>query len=169
MTIVGVRPKLIKMCMFIAELKQYVNYMLVYICQIYDHELNGLFFEGLGIRTPNYFLKAVDKNPARTIARAIEKSDTALLYKDTNHRRAVIVAKSRKIPFFHMEAGNCCFDQRVPEDINRKVLEHLSDINLVMNEHTCRYVIAAGIRPETITKTGSNMQDMIKTETTIDH
>jgi UDP-N-acetylglucosamine 2-epimerase len=132
--------------------------------------LNKLFFEDLGIRKPDYFLEAVGVNAAQTIARVIEKSDAVMekeqpdavmLYGDTNSCLAVIAAKRRKIPVFHMEAGNRCFDQRVPEELNRKVLDHLSDINLVLTEHARRYLIAEGIRPETIIKTGSHMREVL--------
>ena len=171
MTIVGTRPELIKMSRVIAELDQHVNHLLVHTGQNYDYELNGLFFEDLGIREPDYFLEAVGENTAQTIARVIEKSDAilekekpdaVLLYGDTNSCLAVIAAKRRKIPVFHMEAGNRCFDQRVPEELNRKVLDHLSDINLVLTEHARRYLIAEGIRPETIIKTGSHMQEVLE-------
>ena len=170
-TIVGTRPELIKMSRVIAELDQHVNHLLVHTGQNYDYELNGLFFEDLGIRKPDYFLEAVGDNAAQTIARVIEKSDVilekekpdaVLLYGDTNSCLAVIAAKRRKIPVFHMEAGNRCFDQRVPEELNRKVLDHLSDINLVLTEHARRYLIAEGIRPETIIKTGSHMQEVLE-------
>ena len=171
MTIVGTRPELIKMSRVIAELDQHVNHLLVHTGQNYDYELNGLFFEDLGIRKPDYFLDAVGDNAAQTIARVIEKADAilekekpdaVLLYGDTNSCLAVIAAKRRKIPVFHMEAGNRCFDQRVPEELNRKVLDHLSDINLVLTEHARRYLIAEGIRPETIIKTGSHMQEVLE-------
>jgi UDP-N-acetylglucosamine 2-epimerase (non-hydrolysing) len=170
MTIVGTRPELIKMSRVIAELDQHVNHLLVHTGQNYDYELNGLFFEDLGIRKPDYFLEAVGHNAAQTIARVIEKSDVilekekpdaVLFYGDTNSCLAVIAAKRRKIPVFHMEAGNRSFDQRVPEELNRKVLDHLSDINLVLTEHARRYLIAEGIRPETIIKTGSHMQEVL--------
>lgn len=171
MTIVGTRPELIKMSRVIAELDQHVNHLLIHTGQNYDYELNSLFFEDLGIRKPDYFLEAVGDNAAQTIARVIEKSDAilekekpdaVLLYGDTNSCLAVIAAKRRKIPVFHMEAGNRCFDQRVPEELNRKVLDHLSDINLVLTEHARRYLIAEGIRPETIIKTGSHMQEVLE-------
>lgn len=171
MTIVGTRPELIKMSRVIAELDKHVNHLLVHTGQNYDYELNGLFFEDLGIRKPDYFLEAVGENAAQTIARVIEKSDAilekekpdaVLLYGDTNSCLAVISAKRRKIPVFHMEAGNRCFDQRVPEELNRKVLDHLSDINLVLTEHARRYLIAEGIPPETIIKTGSHMQEVLE-------
>lgn len=171
MTIVGTRPELIKMSRVIAEFDLHTNHILVHTGQNYDYELNQLFFEDLGIRKPDHFLEAVGENAAQTIARVIEKSDAVMekeqpdavmLYGDTNSCLAVIAAKRRKIPVFHMEAGNRCFDQRVPEELNRKVLDHLSDINLVLTEHARRYLIAEGISPETIIKTGSHMQEVLE-------
>ena len=170
MTIVGTRPELIKMSRVIAEFDQHTKHILVHTGQNYDYELNQLFFEDLDIRKPDYFLEAVGENAAQTIARVIEKSDAVMekerpdavmLYGDTNSCLAVIAAKRRKIPVFHMEAGNRCFDQRVPEELNRKVLDHLSDINLVLTEHARRYLIAEGIPPETIIKTGSHMREVL--------
>lgn len=170
MTIVGTRPELIKMSRVIAEFDQHTKHILVHTGQNYDYELNQVFFDDLGIRKPNYFLEAVGENAAQTIARVIEKSDAVMekempdavmLYGDTNSCLAVISAKRRKIPVFHMEAGNRCFDQRVPEELNRKVLDHLSDINLVLTEHARRYLIAEGIPPETIIKTGSHMREVL--------
>ncbi len=170
MTIVGTRPELIKMSRVIDEFDQHTNHILVHTGQNYDYELNQVFFEDLGIRRPDHFLEAVGENAAQTIARVIEKSDAVMekekpdaimLYGDTNSCLAVISAKRRKIPVFHMEAGNRCFDQRVPEELNRKVLDHLSDINLVLTEHARRYLIAEGIRPETIIKTGSHMREVL--------
>jgi len=170
MTIVGTRPELIKMSRVIAELDQHTKHVLVHTGQNYDYELNQMFFEDLDIRKPDYFLQAVGENAAQTIARVIEKSDevmerekpdAVMLYGDTNSCLAVISAKRRKIPVFHMEAGNRCFDQRVPEELNRKVLDHLSDINLVLTEHARRYLIAEGVRPETVIKTGSHMREVL--------
>lgn len=171
MTIVGTRPELIKMSRVIAEFDKYTKHILVHTGQNYDYELNQVFFEDLGIRKPDYFLEAVGENVAQTIARIIEKSDeviareqpdAVMLYGDTNSCLAVLAAKRRKVPIFHMEAGNRCFDQRVPEELNRKVLDHLSDINLVLTEHARRYLIAEGISPETIIKTGSHMQEVLE-------
>lgn len=170
MTIVGTRPELIKMSRVIAEFDQHTRHVLVHTGQNYDYELNQVFFDDLGIRKPDYFLAAVGENAAQTIGRVIEKADEVLaaempdavmLYGDTNSCLAVISAKRRKIPVFHMEAGNRCFDQRVPEELNRKVLDHLSDINMVLTEHARRYLIAEGIRPETIIKTGSHMREVL--------
>lgn len=170
MTIVGTRPELIKMSRVIAEFDAYTNHVLVHTGQNYDYELNQVFFEDLAIRKPDHFLEAAGVNAAQTIAAVIskadevlelEKPDAVLLYGDTNSCLAVIAAKRRKIPVFHMEAGNRCFDQRVPEELNRKVLDHLSDINFVLTEHARRYLIAEGIRPETIIKTGSHMREVL--------
>jgi UDP-N-acetylglucosamine 2-epimerase (non-hydrolysing) len=169
-TIVGTRPELIKMSRVIAEFDKQTRHVLVHTGQNYDYELNQIFFDDLGIRKPDHFLEAVGESAAQTIARVIEKSDAMLekvnpdavmLYGDTNSCLAVIAAKRRKIPVFHMEAGNRCFDQRVPEELNRKVLDHLSDINLVLTEHARRYLLAEGIRPETIIKTGSHMREVL--------
>ncbi len=170
MTIVGTRPELIKMSRVIEEFDRYTNHVLVHTGQNYDYELNQLFFEDLEIRKPDYFLEAVGKTAASTIGRIIEKADEVLekenpdallLYGDTNSCLAVIAAKRRKIPVFHMEAGNRCYDQRVPEELNRKVLDHLSDINLVLTEHARRYLLNEGIPGETIIKTGSHMKEVL--------
>jgi UDP-N-acetylglucosamine 2-epimerase (non-hydrolysing) len=170
MTIVGTRPELIKMSRVIAELEQYTRHVLVHTGQNYDYELNQVFFDELEIRRPDYFLEAAGSNAAQTIAQVIGKSDdvmekerpeAVLLYGDTNSCLSIVAAKRRKIPVFHMEAGNRCFDQRVPEELNRKVLDHLADINLVLTEHARRYLIAEGIRPETIIKTGSHMREVL--------
>jgi UDP-N-acetylglucosamine 2-epimerase len=170
MTIVGTRPELIKMSRVIVALDDHTSHVLVHTGQNYDYELNQIFFEDLGIRRPDFFLEAVGKNASQTIARVIEKADevmemespdAVLLYGDTNSCLAVIAAKRRKIPVFHMEAGNRCFDQRVPEELNRKILDHLSDINLVLTEHARRYLIAEGVRPEMIIKTGSHMREVL--------
>jgi UDP-N-acetylglucosamine 2-epimerase (non-hydrolysing) len=171
MTIVGTRPELIKMSRVIAEFDTYLNHILVHTGQNFDYELNQVFFDDLGIRKPNYFLEAVGNNAAQTIARVIEKADEVLekeqpdallLYGDTNSCLSVIAAKRRKIPVFHMEAGNRCFDQRVPEELNRKVLDHLSDINMVLTEHARRYLLAEGIPADRIIKTGSHMQEVLE-------
>jgi UDP-N-acetylglucosamine 2-epimerase len=171
MTIVGTRPELIKMSRVIAELDRHTNHVLVHTGQNFDYELNRVFFEDMGIRDPDHFLGVAADSAAQAIARVIEKADAVmeqekpealLLYGDTNSCLAVIPAKRRKIPVFHMEAGNRCFDQRVPEELNRKVLDHLSDFNLVLTEHARRYLIAEGIRPETIIKTGSHMHEVLQ-------
>lgn len=170
MTLVGTRPELIKMSRVIAELDRQVKHVLVHSGQNYDFELNQVFFDDLEIRKPDHFLGAAGETASKTIAEVISKADDVLaleqpdalmLYGDTNTCLAVIAAKRRKIPVFHMEAGNRCFDQRVPEELNRKVLDHLSDINMVLTEHARRYLIAEGIRPETIIKTGSHMEEVL--------
>jgi UDP-N-acetyl-L-fucosamine synthase len=170
MTIVGTRPELIKMCRVIDELDRQFDHILVHTGQNYDFELNQVFFDELGIRKPDHFLGAAGATASQTIAQVIAKSDevmaaekpeAVLIYGDTNSGMAVIPAKRHKIPVFHMEAGNRCFDQRVPEELNRKVIDHLSDINMVLTEHARRYLIAEGIRPETIIKTGSHMREVL--------
>ncbi|MEQ1637614.1 MAG: UDP-N-acetylglucosamine 2-epimerase (non-hydrolyzing) [Methylococcales bacterium] len=170
MTIVGTRPEIIKLSRVIAELEKYTDHILVHTGQNYDYELNEVFFNEMGIKKPDYFLNAAADNPAQTIGNVIAKSDElmaevkpdgVLLYGDTNSCLSVISAKRRKIPVFHMEAGNRCFDQRVPEEINRKIVDQLSDINMTLTEHARRYLIAEGIRPETIIKTGSSMKEVL--------
>lgn len=170
MTLVGTRPELIKMSRVIAELDKQVQHVLVHSGQNYDYELNQVFFDDLEIRKPDHFLGVAGDTVAKTIAEVIttadevfqlENPDALLLYGDTNTCLAVIAAKRRKIPVFHMEAGNRCFDQRVPEELNRKVLDHLSDINMVLTDHARHYLLAEGIRPETIIKTGSHMEEVL--------
>ena len=171
MTIIGTRPELIKMSRVISEFDKNTQHILVHTGQNYDYELNQIFFKDLQIRKPDYFLNAVGKNAAQTISKVIAKSDevmqivkpdAVMIYGDTNSCLAVISAKRQKIPIFHMEAGNRCFDQRVPEELNRKILDHLSDINLVLTEHARRYLIQEGIRAETIIKTGSHMKEVLE-------
>jgi UDP-N-acetylglucosamine 2-epimerase len=170
MTIVGTRPELIKMSRVIAAVGRQTRHVLVHTGQNSDYELNQIFFDELGIRKPDHFLEVAGGTVAQSIARVIERSDDVfareqpdalLLYGDTNSCLAVIAAKRRKIPVFHMEAGNRCFDERVPEELNRKVVDHLSDINLVLSEHARRYLISEGIRPETVIKTGSHMPEVL--------
>jgi UDP-N-acetylglucosamine 2-epimerase (non-hydrolysing) len=170
MTLVGTRPELIKMSRVIAELDKHLDHILVHSGQNYDYELNQVFFDDLEIRKPDHFLGATGETAAQIIAEvitktddilALEQPDAILLYGDTNTCLAVISAKRRKVPVFHMEAGNRCFDQRVPEELNRKVLDHLSDINMVLTEHARRYLLDEGIRPETIIKTGSHMEEVL--------
>ena len=171
MTIVGTRPEIIKLSRVIAELDKYTNHTLVHTGQNYDYELNEIFFEELGIRKPDYFLEAAGLNAAETIGKVIIKSDEILakikpdaflIYGDTNSCLSVISAKRRKIPVFHMEAGNRCFDQRVPEEINRKIVDHLSDINMPLSEHARKYLEMEGLAPETIIKTGSPMKEVLE-------
>jgi len=170
MTIVGTRPELIKLSCVIQQLDHHTNHILVHTGQNYDYELNQIFFDELQIRQPDYFLEAVGSSPAQTIARVIERSDeliekikpdAVLVYGDTNSCLSVISAKRRKVPVFHMEAGNRCFDQRVPEELNRRIVDHLSDINMTLTEHARRYLIAEGIRAETVIKVGSSMKEVL--------
>ena len=170
MTIVGTRPEIIKLSRVISELDKFTNHVLVHTGQNYDYELNEIFFEELKIRKPNHFLEAVGKNPAETISKVIyesdiiiekEKPDAILLYGDTNSCLSVISAKRKQVPIFHMEAGNRCFDQRVPEEINRKIVDHLSDINMPLTEHARNYLISEGIDASRIIKTGSCMKEIL--------
>ncbi len=170
MTIVGTRPEIIKLSRVIAELDKHVDHVLVHSGQNYDYELNQVFFDQLQIRPPNRFLNAVGETTAETIGKIIatadiamaeEQPDAVLIYGDTNTCLAAISAKRRKIPVFHMEAGNRCFDERVPEEINRRILDHICDINLPLTEHARRYLLAEGIRPETIIKSGSCMEEVL--------
>ncbi len=169
MTIVGTRPEIVKLACVIPELDKYTEHILVHTGQNYDYELNEIFFDSMGIRKPNFFMNAAGKDAAETIGNVIiesdklfkeHKPDAVLLYGDTNSCLSVISAKRNKIPVFHMEAGNRCFDQRVPEEINRKVVDHLSDINMTLTEHARRYLVAEGIRPETVIKVGSSMKEV---------
>ena len=170
MTIVGTRPEIIKLSRVMAQLEEHQQHVLVHTGQNYDYELNEIFFEDLGVRKPDYFLDVAGKSVAHTIGNVIAKTDdvmeqeqpdAVLLYGDTNSCLAVLSAKRRKIPVFHFEAGNRCFDQRVPEELNRKVLDHLSDINMPLTEHARRYLISEGVKPETIIKTGSPMKEIL--------
>jgi UDP-N-acetylglucosamine 2-epimerase (non-hydrolysing) len=159
-TIVGTRPEIIKLSRVIAEIDRHLEHVLVHSGQNYDYELNEIFFQELGIRKPDYFLDAVGQSVAQTIGNVIAKADEVMLG-DTNSCLAAIAAKRRKIPIFHMEAGNRCFDLRVPEEINRKIVDHISDINLTYTEHARRYLLAEGLRPETVIKTGSPMKEVL--------
>ena len=170
MTVVGTRPEIIKLSRVIAEISKHTEHVLVHTGQNYDYELNQVFFEDLGVPQPDHFLEAAGDTPAETIGQVIAKvdkvfeaeaPDAILLYGDTNSCLSVIPAKRRKIPVFHFEAGNRCFDQRVPEELNRKIVDHLSDINMPLTEHARRYLINEGIRPETVIKTGSPMKEIL--------
>jgi UDP-N-acetylglucosamine 2-epimerase (non-hydrolysing) len=171
MTIVGTRPEIIKLSRVIHQLDKHITHVLVHSGQNYDYELNGVFFSEMGIRKPDYFLEAVGASVAHTIGNVISKADDVLaqeqpdallLLGDTNSCLAAIAAKRRKIPIFHMEAGNRCFDLRVPEEVNRKIVDHISDINMTYTEHARRYLLAEGVRPETIIKTGSPMKEVLE-------
>lgn len=170
MTLVGTRPEIIKLSMVIRELDRHTDHVLVHSGQNYDYELNEIFFRELDIREPDYFLEAAGKSAAHTVGAVIARTDDVLaetkpdaflVLGDTNSCLAAYAAKRRKIPIFHMEAGNRCFDQRVPEEINRKIIDHISDINMPYTEHARRYLLAEGIRPETIIKTGSPMKEVL--------
>jgi UDP-N-acetylglucosamine 2-epimerase len=170
LTMLGTRPELIKMSLVIARLDRLTRQVLVHTGQNHDYELNQVFFEDLGIRRPDHFLSAAGVTPAETIGRIImatdtvlatEQPDAVLIYGDTNSGLAVIAAKRRKIPVFHMEAGNRCFDQRVPEELNRKIIDHLSDVNMVLTEHARRYLLAEGLPGERIFKVGSHMAEVL--------
>lgn len=171
MTVVGTRPEIIKLSEVIKQLDVHVDHTLVHTGQNYDFELNEVFFSDLGIRRPDIFLDAAEGSASQTIGNIIIKIDQVfdevkpealLIYGDTNSCLCVIPAKRRKIPIFHMEAGNRCFDQRVPEEINRKIVDHLSDINLPLSEHARQYLVAEGIRADTIIKTGSPMTEILE-------
>ena len=170
MTIVGTRPEIIKLSQVMRELDQSTAHLIVHTGQNYDYELNELFFEQLNIRKPDFFLDAMKGSPSETIGDIIAKvdkvisetkPDAILVYGDTNSCLSVIPAKKRKVPIFHMEAGNRCFDQRVPEEVNRKIVDHLSDINMPLSEQARDYLIAEGIKPETVIKTGSPMMEVL--------
>ena len=179
MTIVGTRPEIIKLACVIPELDKYTEHLLVHTGQNYDYELNEIFFDSMGIRKPDVFMNAAGTDAAETIGNVIIKSDelikkhkpdAVLLYGDTNSCLSVISAKRNKVPVFHMEAGNRCFDQRVPEEINRKVVDHLSDINMTITEHARRYLVAEGIPAETVIKIGSSMKEVLaKNKNSIDN
>lgn len=169
-TIVGTRPELIKLSRVIAELDSSVQHVLVHTGQNFDYELNEIFFRDLKIRKPDHFLNAVGSSTAETIGNVIiksdvllreEKPDAVLIYGDTNSCLSVISAKRLQIPVFHMEAGNRCFDQRVPEELNRKIVDHLSDINMPLTEQARDYLVAEGLRPETVIKSGSCMREIL--------
>ena len=171
LTVVGTRPEIIKLSEVIKLLDQHSEHILVHTGQNYDYELNEVFFEDLGLRKPDHFLEAIKGTAAETIGDIIAKSDkliekiepdALLLYGDTNSCLCVISAKRRKVPIFHMEAGNRCFDVRVPEEINRKIVDHLSDINMPLSEQARTYLIQEGISPDRIIKTGSPMKEVIQ-------
>lgn len=170
MAIVGTRPEIIKLSCVMREIERFHKLVIVHTGQNYDYELNEIFFTDLEIRKPDHFLNAAGENAAETIGLVIarvdavlaaEQPDAVLLYGDTNSCLAVIPAKRRKIPIFHFEAGNRCFDQRVPEEINRKIVDHLSDINMPLTEHARRYLLSEGLRPETVIKIGSPMKEIL--------
>jgi len=171
MVVVGTRPELIRLSRVIAKLDQYAEVVLVHTGQNYDYELNQIFFDELGIRAPDHFLNAVGGSLAETIGNVIARIDPLLeseapeaflVLGDTNSCLAVIAAKRRKIPIFHMEAGNRCFDERVPEESNRKVVDHLSDINLPYSDIAREHLLREGLLPDRIVKTGSPMCEVLQ-------
>jgi UDP-N-acetylglucosamine 2-epimerase (non-hydrolysing) len=169
-TFVGTRPELIKLSRVIAELDRSVDHILVHSGQNYDYELNQIFFEQLEIRKPDVVLDAAGGSAIQTIAQVLVRGeeilrqhapDAVLVLGDTNSCLVVLAAKRQRIPIFHMEAGNRCFDERVPEEINRRMVDHISDINLTYTEHARRYLLREGIAPETVIKTGSPLKEVL--------
>jgi UDP-N-acetylglucosamine 2-epimerase (non-hydrolysing) len=169
-TILGTRPEIIRLSRVIAALDRCAEHVLIHTGQNYDYELNQVFFEDLEIRRPDYFLTAAGKNAAETIGLVISQSsealaevrpDAVLILGDTNSCLAALAAKRMKIPVFHMEAGNRCFDERVPEEINRKIVDHISDINLPYSDISREYLLREGIAPDRIIKTGSPMFEVL--------
>ena len=170
LTVVGTRPEIIRLSRVLARLDEVFDHVLVHTGQNYDFELNEIFFSQLGVRGPNYFLAAAGDTASATIARCIEGLDKVLLSEspdavlvlgDTNSCMSVIAAKKRHIPIFHMEAGNRCFDSRVPEEINRRIIDHTSDINLVYTENARRNLLAEGLPADQIFITGSPMAEIL--------
>lgn len=169
-TVVGTRPEIIRLSRVMAKLDEHMNHVLIHTGQNYDYELNEIFFEDLGIRRPDHFLGAAGGTAAETIGQVIAKVDAALaevqpeavlVLGDTNSCLAAIPAKRRKIPIFHMEAGNRCFDQRVPEETNRKIVDHVADINLTYSDIAREYLLREGLPPDRIIKTGSPMFEVL--------
>jgi len=170
LTVVGTRPEIIRLSRVMARLDECMEHVVVHTGQNYNYELNEIFFGELGIRKPNHFLNSAGETAAATIARcidgldkvlAVESPDAVLILGDTNSCLSVIAAKKRHIPIFHMEAGNRCFDSRVPEEINRRIIDHASDINLVYTEHARRNLIAEGLPTDQIFLTGSPMAEIL--------
>ncbi len=169
-TVVGTRPEIIRLSRVIPMLDEHCNHILVHTGQNYDYELNKIFFEDLSIREPDHFINSADSSPAKTIGNVIsgvedvlidEKPDAVLVLGDTNSCMSIISAKRLKIPTFHMEAGNRCFDMRVPEEINRRIVDHTADINLPYSSIAREYLLREGISPDTIVKTGSPMFEVL--------
>ncbi len=169
-TVVGTRPEIIRLSRVFAALDQHCEHVLVHTGQNYDYELNQIFFDDLGIRRPDHFLSAAGASGAETIGKVIiavdgvlaaEQPDAMLVLGDTNSCMAVIPAKRRKIPIFHMEAGNRCFDQRVPEEINRRIVDHTADVNLTYSSIAREYLLREGLPPDLVIKTGSPMYEVL--------
>jgi len=170
MTIVGTRPEIIRLSRVMAALDRYMDHTIVHTGQNYDYELNQIFFEDLEIRQPDHYLDAAGSTPAETIGSVIARSDSVmaevkpdavLILGDTNSCLAAIAAKRRKIPVFHMEAGNRCFDERVPEEINRRIVDHISDINMPYSTISREYLLREGLWPDRVIKTGSPMYEVL--------
>ncbi|ARZ02553.1 non-hydrolyzing UDP-N-acetylglucosamine 2-epimerase [Yersinia ruckeri] len=170
MSVVGTRPEIIRLSRVLARLDEYCEHILVHTGQNYDYELNEVFFSDLGVRKPDYFLDAAGKNAAQTIGQIIIKvddvleivqPDAMLILGDTNSCISAIPAKRRKIPIFHMEAGNRCFDQRVPEETNRRIVDHTADVNLTYSTIARDYLLAEGIPADRVIKTGSPMYEVL--------
>lgn len=171
MTIIGTRPEIIRLSEVIKACDCYFNHLLVHTGQNWDYTLNQVFFDEFGLRAPDYYLDSVGNTLGETLGNIIAKSyevmqkvkpDALLILGDTNSALSVISAKRLKVPIFHMEAGNRCFDQNVPEEINRKIVDHISDINLAYTEHSRRYLLSEGVRKEHIFVTGSPMQEVLQ-------
>jgi UDP-N-acetylglucosamine 2-epimerase (non-hydrolysing) len=171
MTVVGTRPELIRLSRTIAALDRYCTHVLVHTGQNYDHELNQVFFDELGIRPPDHYLNAAGATPAETIGKVIaaadavlasESPDAVLILGDTNSALAAIAAKRRKVPIFHMEAGNRCFDMRVPEEINRRIVDHVADVNLAYSQIARDYLLREGLPPDRVIVTGSPMREVLE-------
>ena len=167
---VGTRPEIIRLSRVIARLDEYCEHVLVHTGQNYDYELNQIFFDDLGIRKPDHFLNAAGGGAAETIGKVIiavdgvlatEKPDALLVLGDTNSCMAVLPAKRRKVPVFHMEAGNRCFDQRVPEEINRRIVDHTADVNLTYSAIARECLLNEGLPPDLVIKTGSPMAEVL--------
>lgn len=170
MTVVGTRPEIIRLSRVMAKLDEYCEQIIVHTGQNYDYELNEIFFQDLEVRKPDHFLNAAGGNAAETIGKIIiavdavleqEQPDAILILGDTNSCLSAIPAKRRKIPIFHMEAGNRCFDQRVPEETNRKIVDHTADINLTYSDIAREYLLREGLLPDRIIKTGSPMYEVL--------
>jgi len=170
MTVVGTRPEIIRLSQVIKRLDQYCDHVLVHTGQNYDYELNQVFFEDLEIRRPDHFLEAAGTNASETIGNCIIEADKVLqkeapeallILGDTNSALVAITAKRRKIPIFHMEAGNRCFDDRVPEEINRRIVDHTADINLTYSTIAREYLMREGLAPDRVIKTGSPMAEVL--------
>lgn len=169
-TVVGTRPEIIRLSRVLAKLDEHCDHLLIHTGQNYDYELNEIFFSDLGVRRPDIFLEAAGETAAQTIGNIIGKIDTVLAEQkpeallvlgDTNSCLAVIPAKRRKVPIFHMEAGNRCFDMRVPEEINRRIVDHTADVNLTYSDIAREYLLREGLPPDRTIKTGSPMFEVL--------